>query len=507
MKKYIQKIFSRAGLVTVLLLAQILLLVAAVSCFSEYAGICYMMCELLSLSVVVYIIGNDSNPGYKVSWIVLILLLPLFGGVFYIVFGNNNSGRRSARKLKPVIEELRGRSPDNSALIEELRRSDAAAAVQARYINDFAYAPLWSDTETQYCPLGELGIQALIDELKKAENFIFLEFFIIHPGSVWDSVHEILREKAAAGVEVRLMYDDFGCILSLPENYPQLLEKEGINCCVFNKVRPVLDIKLNNRDHRKICVVDGKLGVSGGINLADEYANRKTLFGHWKDSAILLRGSAVFNMTLMFLTMWQASTGVKENCERYLVYEPRPARGYVQPYGDYPQDDEPVGETVYLNIINRATSYVHIMTPYFIIDNEMLTSLIDAAKSGVDVAVILPRIPDKKIAFFAARSFYHRLLHAGVNIYEYTPGFVHAKSMVSDDCTAVIGTINLDYRSLYLHYECGVWMHGTDSIADMESDFQKTAALSDHISYAQYKSTPIIKKIMYHVVRFFAPLM
>jgi len=318
----------------------------------------------------------------------------------------------------------------------------------------------------------------------------------------------VLAEKAAAGVDVRVLYDDIGCIFTLPRKYPSVLKKKGIKCCVFNRFLPRLSVRMNNRDHRKILIVDGKTAYTGGINLADEYINEKVRFGHWKDTGILLHGDAVWSLTVMFLNMWNFTAGTNED---FSIFRPEPVqssgKGFVQPYTDSPLDDEPVVETVYLNLINRAKDYVYLTTPYLIIDHATTMALVSAAKSGADVRIITPHIPDKKIIFEVTRAHYLSLLEAGVRIYEYTPGFIHAKNFVVDDQYATVGTVNMDYRSMFLHFENGVVLYNTPTIMDIKIDFLATQALSQEVTLKDCKSISLFRRILRALLRVFAPLM
>ena len=353
----------------------------------------------------------------------------------------------------------------------------------------------------------------LVRELEQAEHYIYIEYFIINDGVMWRTILDILERKTTEGVDVRLIYDGFGCLTTLPYHYERFLREKGIQCQVFNPFRPLLNIVQNNRDHRKICVIDGKTGFTGGINLADEYINQKRRFGHWKDTAVILKGEAVWNMTVMFLHMWNVIANSSEpiDHELHLPHHFHPdsfeSDGYVQPYSDTPLDGEIVGENVYLNIINRARKYVYICTPYLIIDNEMMTALCLAAKSGVDVRIMTPGIPDKKMVFLLTQSYYEQLLEAGVHIYEYQPGFLHAKSFVCDDEIAVVGTINLDYRSLYHHFENGVWFYKNKVIQDILSDFQETLNYCDPISIDFCRNRNIVIRAFQSILRLFAPLL
>ena len=320
---------------------------------------------------------------------------------------------------------------------------------------------------------------------------------------------EILEEKAAQGVEVRLIYDDMGCMFTLPRDYNEQMAARGIQCRVFNRFVPVMSLRFNNRDHRKFLIIDGKVGFTGGINLADEYINRRERFGHWKDSAILLEGDAVWSMTVMFLTMWDHCCGWEEEFHHFRP-EPAPARpwtGYVQPYTDTPLDREAVGQAVYLNMIGKARKYIYITTPYLVIDVATNTALCNAAKSGVDVRIITPHIPDKRYVFEVTRAHYPPLLEAGVRIYEYTPGFIHAKNFVVDDRFATVGTVNLDYRSLFLHFEDGVWLCEAPCIQDIRRDFEETLRVCQRISLRQRKYFNPIIQLYRNILRIFAPLM
>ena len=398
---------------------------------------------------------------------------------------------------------------------EAHRRSGAEqlppdAANQSRYISHCAYCPPYQNTTTEYLPLGEVKFERMVEELKKAKHYIFLEYFIIQEGKMWNTILDILRQKAAEGVDVRVIYDDMGCIMILPTGYDRTLEQMGIKCRIFNPFVPILSSRFNTRDHRKICVIDGNVGFTGGINLADEYINAYEKHGHWKDTSILLKGEAVFNLTVMFLSMWDyldGTTGKTDYSRYYPTVWDENAKGYVQPFADNPLDDEAVGETVYLNLINKAKRYVYITTPYLILSSEMLTALTSAAKCGVDVRIITPHIPDKWYVHAVSRSHYQPLIEAGVKIYEYTPGFIHAKTFVVDDDYAVVGTINLDYRSLYLHFECAVWMYQTPSVAQVRDDFFKTQQISQEITLEECRSLSFPRRLGRSVLRVFAPLM
>ena len=509
MKKILRFITQRVVITALLIVLQALLLFGFIWKLDNYFVYFYAGSVLLSLLITLGIINSKSNPAYKIAWLIPILLFPVFGGLVYLLFGSDRTGRYLRKKLQGIGTEM------DNVIGEAHRRSGAEqlppdAANQSRYISHCAYCPPYQNTTTEYLPLGEVKFERMVEELKKAKHYIFLEYFIIQEGKMWNTILDILRQKAAEGVDVRVIYDDMGCIMILPTGYDKTLEQMGIKCRIFNPFVPILSSRFNTRDHRKICVIDGNVGFTGGINLADEYINAYEKHGHWKDTSILLKGEAVFNLTVMFLSMWDYLDGTagKTDYSRYYptVWDEN-AKGYVQPFADNPLDDEAVGETVYLNLINKAKRYVYITTPYLILSSEMFTALTSAAKCGVDVRIITPHIPDKWYVHAVSRSHYQPLIEAGVKIYEYTPGFIHAKTFVVDDDYAVVGTINLDYRSLYLHFECAVWMYQTPSVAQVRDDFFKTQQISQEITLEECRSLSFPRRLGRSVLRVFAPLM
>ena len=509
MKKILRFITQRVVITALLIVLQALLLFGFIWKLDNYFVYFYAGSVLLSLLITLGIINSKSNPAYKIAWLIPILLFPVFGGLIYLLFGSDRTGRYLRKKLQGIGTEM------DNVIGEAHRRSGAEqlppdAANQSRYISHCAYCPPYQNTTTEYLPLGEVKFERMVEELKKAKHYIFLEYFIIQEGKMWNTILDILRQKAAEGVDVRVIYDDMGCIMILPTGYDQTLEQMGIKCRIFNPFVPILSSRFNTRDHRKICVIDGNVGFTGGINLADEYINAYEKHGHWKDTSILLKGEAVFNLTVMFLSMWDyldGTTGKTDYSRYYPTVWDENAKGYVQPFADNPLDDEAVGETVYLNLINKAKRYVYITTPYLILSSEMLTALTNAAKCGVDVRIITPHIPDKWYVHAVSRSHYQPLIEAGVKIYEYTPGFIHAKTFVVDDDYAVVGTINLDYRSLYLHFECAVWMYQTPSVAQVRDDFFKTQQISQEITLEECRSLSFPRRLGRSVLRVFAPLM
>ena len=510
-KKLFQLLFHRVVLVGLAILAQLAILLVMLLRFQEYFVYFYAISITVSVAAVLYIINNRSNPAYKIAWIIPILLVPVFGGIFYLMLGGNQVSRKEQRRLMEMGKNFEGIHQISLSRDVDLKKESADAYNQSEYIRRITGAPPYQNTSVEYLPLGEIKFARMLEELEKAEHYIFLEYFIIQEGRMWDPILEVLERKAKAGLDVRVMYDDLGCMMTLPPHYKRVLEEKGIRCCVFNPFVPVLSSRLNNRDHRKICVIDGHTGFTGGINLADEYINAYPKHGHWKDTAVLLRGDAVWSLTLMFLSLWDYVRGTRDD---YALYHPRryqrepvASDGVVQPYTDSPLDDEAVGETVYLNLINKADRYVYITTPYLIISSEMITALATAAKSGLDVRIITPHVADKWYVHAVTRAYYEVLIEAGVRIYEYTPGFIHAKTFTVDDEYGVVGTINLDFRSLYLHFECAAWMYRCGCIPQMREDFLATQAVSQEVTLEECRGVGLVTRVVRSVLRVFAPLM
>lgn len=499
---------SRVVLVALAILLQLLWIMGSVWTLSRYYGIISLLFVAASWVLAIHIAGRPGNSAFKLSWIILILGVPFVGISLYLLFGRQRLFAGAEERHEVSFASMKAELLQDTRTQKEIASCDAAVARQVTYIRSAAGYPVYGNTDTHFLPCGEEYFPALIEELKKARRFIFLEFFIIEPGYVWDTILEILKEKAASGVEVRVLYDDVGCIQRLPMCYPKVLASYGIQCRKFNPFVPVISAIMNHRDHRKIVVIDGNVGFTGGINLADEYMNRVERFGHWKDTGVMLKGDAVWNLTVMFLQMWNTVRLSEDNFGKYRPdcgQIPR-AEGFVQPFCDNPLDEETVGENVYLNMIAHATRYVYIATPYLLIDNEMMTALTLAAKSGVDVRILMPHIPDKKLIFLLSRSYYRQLLEAGVQIYEYLPGFLHSKTFLADDETAVIGTINLDYRSLYLHFECGTFLYRAAAVAELKKDYLDTQTQCTQIDLAFCESFSLWVRILQRFMRLFAPL-
>lgn len=504
--KIVKGLNNRIVVFSILIAIQAFWIIAILFGFLTYSPIIGYLAKAISWLAVLYILNKDDEAGYKVIWILLILIMPLFGGLLYIIVGDKHPSKKLQIKfMKQFLKSKECIYPNT--VLQDLTNPYIKSQMQYLVNQDF---PVYKNSKTTYYSLGDTNYIDLLESLKGAKHFIFMEYFIVEEGEMFDEILEVLIEKVKQGVEVRFMYDDVGSLTMLPHKYYQKLQKYGIQCLAFNPFVPVLSFVMNNRDHRKITVVDGWIGYSGGMNLADEYINVKMKYGHWKDTGIKVEGEAVWNLTLMFLTTWNAS---KDSCEDFTKYHPKhfqcPAFhevGFVLPYGDSPLDGEPVGQNVYLDIINHARNYLYIFTPYLIINETLQNALVLAKKRGVDVRICTPGIPDKKMVFRVTRSYYEDLINQGIRIYEYSPGFLHAKNFVCDDEIATVGTINMDYRSLFLHFECGVYMYRTKAILDVKEDFIQTISNSKEIT-KEIAIKGRFKGFFEAILRIFAPLL
>lgn len=511
-KRNVQRfIYGRTLIIILLLLIQFFLLFSMVFWLKEYSTVIYAAFELVALITVVVVMNRHENPMFKLAWIILILAMPVFGAALYLFVQNQFGFKVITWRVKILSMECKPYLKQKRETKEILKKRNPHVAGTANYISYSSGHPVYDHTVATYFPLGEDKFKQLLVELSNAKKFIFMEYFIIKDGIMWDSVLEILKKKVKEGVEVRVMYDGLCTFTDVPANYPKVLRKYGIQTKVYGAIKPVLSTVQNNRDHRKIAVIDGRVAFTGGVNLADEYINEQKRFGHWKDTAVMLQGEAVRSFTLMFLTMWNIDEKRQEKYEKYLLpakaFQNIPSDGFVMPYGDCPFDDFYVAKHIYLDILNTANRYVHIMTPYLILDNETIEALCYAARRGVDVKIILPHIPDKKYAFWLAKSYQEELLAGGVKIYEYTPGFVHAKVMVADDNMAVIGSSNLDFRSFYLHYECGVYLYENSEIQKVEEDVERTLKKCQEVLEGDWKQEKWYVQLLGKLLRLVAPLM
>ena len=476
---------------------------------SHYAPVSAIL-TLISVLMLIPIMERPATPEVKLAWAIPILIFPVFGGILYLMSGASLPRKKMRHALAEQKEKGKVYQPDGKSAVEEIRAGCAADAGQFVYLAEQGY-PCYHGGLSHFYKTGEEAFPEMLAAMESAEKFIFIEYFIINRGKMWDAMLEILERKVANGVEVKVIYDDVGSMRGLPHAYDKVLEKKGIGCIRFSPYRPVYSMIMNNRDHRKYLIVDGKVGFTGGINIADEYINEEQRFGYWKDNAVRIEGDAVRGMTLSFLQMWNSCCAKGKAVEHadYLVpmQDESCGQGYVVPYADAPVDAEYLAENVYLNIINNATRYLYIATPYLIIDSQMLTALSLAAKRGVDVRIILPEIPDKKIVNQVTKSHYAVLLQSGIKIYQYTPGFIHEKCVLCDDKIATVGTVNLDYRSLYLHYENGCVFYGGDIIGEIRTAMEDNFAVSRRIVKVNKKQGWLISRIYYAVIRLLAPVM
>ena len=494
----------KRGIVVIIgLLLQILLFLFLYLFLAKEFLFISILFQIIGFLLALCLIKYSRSYSYNLPWIIIILLFPLIGTLLYLIIGFNKV------KSRTLIRIIRSERLNRKYLVQDKDiRKEIDYNSSMRYITDSVNYPITTNNDIKYYPIGEEAFEEMLKELKKAEKFIFFEYFIVKPGKMWDSILEILKEKAKAGVEVRVMYDDLGCVGSLSKDYPKELKELGIKCVVFNKLSPLSGIIMNNRDHRKMLIIDGKVAFSGGINIADEYINVDSRFGHWKDNGIKITGDAIWNYTVMFLTMWNAFEEEDNDFTKYKHEFPKSKtnKGFVAPYGETPLDFEISGQNIYLNIINQAHDYVYICSPYLIVDTDMTNALILAAKRGVDVRIIIPGIPDKKIVYSLTESYVEPLVRQGVKVYKYTPGFIHGKVFVADDKIATVGTINLDYRSLYLHFECGMYMENVECIKDIKKDMVETIEKSHELTKIEVLPR-LFKGLFQALLRLFAPLM
>ncbi len=509
-KKWFRALFRRRMFVIFLILLQICFFGFVIFFSSKQAKVVSVLLYAISYFVAVRIATKRDVGGYKLVWVFQILMFPIYGGLLYLLLHFQSSRQKVAHSLKNISDKTNDKFFICGDKLEQAKKIAPECVAQMKYLQNFAKFPVYLGTKTKYLSPGEVKFKYLLEELKKAEKYIFLEYFIIQEGIMWNEILAVLAQKAADGVDVRIIYDDMGCLFLLPTNFSKKLEALGIKCRVFNPFKPFLSSVQNNRDHRKIAVIDGKVAFTGGTNIADEYINSIEKYGHWKDSSIMLTGSGAWSFTVMFLQMWSLVDNNSEDISKYYPYKDAlcsiEAEGIVQPYADSPMDKDNVGEHVYLQIINNAKDYVYINTPYLIVDDNILSALRLAAKSGVDVRIITPHKWDKFLVHLTTRSYYRDLINAGVKIYEYTIGFNHSKTFVSDDKVATVGTTNLDFRSLYLHFECGVWMYKTSAIEELKNDFLQTLKVCHRITEEHCKRN-IFVRFIEDVIRLFAPLM
>ena len=510
--KYVDKVINYIPLryifAAFLTLFSILATIGIVAALCYFVPYFYLTAYLATFACLVRLISSDDNPDYKVPWIVFVMVLPIAGFMLYLMFYSRKLHKRFIRRLSEL--KIYSYQKSDDAAMRALQLADPVAAAQAKMLTRIAGTSISQNTKTTYYPSGEEMHRAMLRDLEKAENFILLQFFIIEEGKFWGSILDVLERKAKKGVIIRACYDDIGCMSTLPGNYASRLRKRGIEAVPFSRLRGNVDSEFNNRNHRKILVIDGKVGYTGGVNIADEYINELERFGHWKDAGLRLEGEGVFELTHLALCDFALNTRKMPprpaNC--YPAHPKVCSGGYLISFGDGPRPLYPhrVGKSVIQNMLNAATRYAYITTPYLIIDNDLCTCIENAALRGVDVRIILPHVPDKRLVFAMSQSFYKRLMDADVKIYEYKPGFIHAKTYLVDDLYAMVGTINMDYRSLVHHFENGVWMYRCDCLSAIKADMEDTLRKSILVTTDMLKTGPL-RRLFRALVRIFAPLM
>lgn len=500
MKKLKKAITSRAVITALALLIQLAIIFVTVLRFSNlfayYLVVSYVIAVVLSIRV----INKRTNSGYKIGWILLFLVLPIFGAFLYVTINGEASRGSVQRKLNKIFES-------SKSMLKNSNGADIdwdCARVQSEYIKRHTLSVPVRNTRSKYFKSGEEFFKSVVEDLKLAKHHIYLEYFILKSGYMWNEIKKILTEKAKCGVDVRIIVDDFGSIDGIKRRERKELSSANIKIKFFNPFIPVISGLLNNRDHRKICVIDTEIAYCGGVNIADEYINLYERFGYFKDSGIAMYGEAAYSFEVFFLSLWEYVSREKTEIVRPL-YKTVDA-GVFHPYSDSPIDDEYVSKNVYMNLINRAEKYVYISTPYFVVDDEMLTSITNAAKSGVDVRIVVPHIPDKVLVNQVTKSFYERLISAGVKVYEYKKGFNHSKLAIADDKIATVGSVNFDYRSFYLSFECGVWMYNTDSVPKVKEDLLSMMEESVEIT-AEKARANIFVRLFRGIIAAFSPML
>ncbi len=498
----------RICLIGAMILLQGITLGVLISFLNQYMTYYYVATIILLLVVMLYIFSNKANPAFKLTWMFIVAISPIYGSIVYIFLGSDLASLRTRKQLERVSDKIVIELSEEKNLVSEVE--DAHIKNQMQYLINKVGCPAYANTRVDFLSPGEVKFERLKAELRKAKSFIFLEYFIIGSGIMWEGILEILADKVREGIEVRVMWDDFGSMTTIPSKHGEYLTTLGIKNCVFNKVVPILSGLHNHRDHRKIAVIDGKVAFTGGINLADEYINAYEKLGHWKDSSIVLEGEAVWSFTVMFLSTWSFVNNSDEDYSRYRrpaeEIAVKDAAGLIQPYYDSPLDSELVGENVYMNMISRAERYIYMESPYLVIDHEMLITLSNAARQGVDVRIITPHIGDHWYVHSMTRSNYSQLIEAGVRIFEYTPGFIHSKIFICDDKIATVGTINMDYRSLYLHFECGAMIYDSPVLDDIYDDFLDVQSVSHEVALEETRVSPA-RRLMRSIIRIFSPMM
>lgn len=501
------RIQNRIFISALLLVLQLGFLFFIIYDSSLYSVWGFMLSMALGAITSIFIINKRGNADHKISWIIFILIFPIFGISVYLLWGGGRVLPHLRKKMNACKSHYDPFLQDSTAALQSMRYFDMPHSRQADYLTNEAEYPLYSNTSAEYLPSGERYFARLLEELENAKHYIYLEFFILAEGYMWDKIYEILKKKVKDGVEVKIIFDDFGSIKRQRKGFLQKVRKTGIEISIFNPIYPLFNNFLNNRNHRKIVIIDGLLAFTGGINIGDEYINREKRFGHWMDSGVIIKGKAVDSFICMFCTMWEFITGKRIDAEAHIKESHIVDDGFAIPYCDGPLNLNNPAEGIYTQILSTAQRYVYIMTPYLVIDDMMTATLCMAAKSGVEVCIVTPHIPDKWYVHNVTQYNYLELLQAGVKIYEYTPGFLHSKIFLSDDLVSTVGSVNMDYRSFVFHFECGVWLSNKEAALDIKQHFREVLAVSKEITLKDWKKRPLIKRLKQSVLHIFGPLM
>ncbi len=490
-----------------LLLLQFGFLFWALYNFTIHSAGALALSTVIGIVTVIFLVNQRGNPDHKMSWIIFILLFPIFGISVYLLWGGNSVMPHIRKKMKVCESHYLPFLEPNDEIINRLKYNDIMHSRQAEFLTNESGYPLYDGTSSEFLPSGERFFERLLAELSNSTKYIYIEFFIIAEGYMWDEIHKILRQKAAEGVEVKIIFDDFGSIKRQSRDFLSQLQSENIKVAVFNKINLLFNIFMNNRNHRKIVVIDGELAFTGGVNIGDEYINRYKRFGHWMDCGIVLYGSAVKSFLAMFLIMWEFVTSERIDMQSHIGSGFSYDDGFVIPYSDGPLNDKNPAEGIYMQILNSAQRYVYIMTPYLIIDDMMTSALCMAAKSGIEVCIITPHVPDKWYVHNVTQYHYLDLLKSGVKIFEYTPGFLHSKVYLSDDSIATVGSVNMDYRSFVFHFECGVWIDDKKTALDIKHNFREVLSVSKEIDLKKWKKRSLFVRLKQALLHLFGPFM
>ncbi|MGT2910696.1 cardiolipin synthase [Streptococcus cameli] len=515
MKKVFRILYSRTIIVLLLLLITIFTIFWVVGSIANLLPAFLIVLEIFSIIVGIRIINRPMNTSFKLTWIIFVVGLPFFGALFYFILQSNFETRRYRKTFKKQAQALSYYGHTPAKVMNGLAEQDRDQLKLAHYMSEYIGYPLHTNSDAHYFSSGEAWFRSLLEELRKAEQYIFMEYYIVDLGYMWDSILDVLKEKAAQGVEVRFMYDGMNSLSTLPYHYYKTLQEYGIKAKVFSQIIPALSTVQNNRDHRKITIIDGKVAYTGGVNIADEYINKIERFGYWKDAAVMIQGEAVSNFLMMFLQMWNYDEKNSNEDAHYLSdlkaleKDEIETDSYFIGYGESPFDGDAVAKRVYLDMFQSARYSISIMTPYLVLDDETLENLVYAAKRGVRVRILLPHIYDKQIAYLAARTDFETYLKAGIEIYEYTPGFVHSKVVLVDDKKASVGTVNLDFRSFYLNFECGLYIYNHKPVLEaIAKDFDDSIAESMQVTLSSFQATyPWYKRLAGAVITIFNPLL